>query len=92
MRIYQIDPTSDERWPKLLERHPKASVFHTAGWLKALRRTYGYEPLVFTTSSPTGELENELLFCRIESWLTGIAWYRYRFRIIANLFAIQKMT
>lgn len=71
MRIYQIDPTSDERWPKLVERHPKASVFHTVSWLKALRQTYQYEPVVFTTSSPTSELKNGLLFCRIESWLTG---------------------
>jgi hypothetical protein len=71
MRIYQIDPTSDDRWSKLVERHPKASVFHTVNWLKALRQTYRYEPVVFTTSSPTSELKNGLLFCRIESWLTG---------------------
>lgn len=71
MRIYQIDPLSDARWPKFVDGHPKASVFHTVGWLKALERTYGYEPVVFTTSSPTGELMNGLLFCRVESWLTG---------------------
>jgi hypothetical protein len=71
MRIYQIDPINDERWPKLVERHPKGSVFHTVSWLKALRQTYRYEPVVFTTSSPTSELKNGLLFCRIESWLTG---------------------
>jgi hypothetical protein len=71
MRIYQLDPISDERWANLVTRHPKASVFHTVGWLKALRQTYQYEPVVFTTSSPTSELKNGLLFCRIESWLTG---------------------
>jgi hypothetical protein len=71
MRIYQIDPTRDERWPRLVERHPKASVFHTIGWINALRYTYGYEPLALTTSSPTGELGNGLLFCCIKSWLTG---------------------
>lgn len=68
---YQLDPTQDPRWAELVERHPKASVFHTVGWLKALRRTYGYEPVAFTTSSPTGELKNGLVFCRINSWLTG---------------------
>jgi Acetyltransferase (GNAT) domain len=71
MRIYQIDPTTDERWPKLVERHPKASVFHTVNWLKALCQTYRYEPVAFTTSPPTSELKNGLVFCRIESWLTG---------------------
>ncbi len=68
---YNLDPTKDGRWTELVERHPRASVFHTAAWLKALQRTYGYEPVAFTTSSPTGDLKNGLLFCRIESWLTG---------------------
>jgi hypothetical protein len=68
---YQLDPTKDARWTELVERHPKASVFHTAAWLEALRHTYGYEPVAFTTSPPTGELKNGLVFCRINSWLTG---------------------
>lgn len=71
MKVYQTDPTKDARWEKLLERHPGASVFHTVAWLQALRRTYGYEPVAFTTSAPTGELKNGLAFCRINSWLTG---------------------
>ncbi len=71
MQIYQLNPISDERWARFVGRHAKTSVFHTVGWLQALRSTYQYEPVVFTTSSPTGELKNGLLFCRIESWLTG---------------------
>src|ERR1700732_5103568 len=68
---YQFDPTKDARWPELVERHSKASVFHTVGWLQALRQTYGYEPVAFTTSPPTSDLKNGLVFCRIDSWLTG---------------------
>jgi Acetyltransferase (GNAT) domain len=71
MRLYRIDPTSDARWNELVQKHPKASVFHTVGWLRALSLTYGYKPVVFTTSSPTGELKNGLVFCHINSWLTG---------------------
>lgn len=71
MRIYKIDPTKDLRWAELLERHPKASVYHAVAWLQALRRTYGYEPVAFTTSPPTGELKNGLVFCHVKSWLTG---------------------
>lgn len=71
MRFYQIDPTLDARWSDFVARHPKASIFHTVGWLKALKRTYGYEPVAFTTSPPAGDLENGLVFCRIRSWLTG---------------------
>jgi len=68
---YQLDPLKDSRWAALVAKHPKASVFHTIGWLQALRRTYGYEPLAFTTSPPTGELKNGIVFCLIDSWLTG---------------------
>jgi hypothetical protein len=69
--IHKLDPLGDPRWQSLVERHPHGSVFHSTGWLEALRRTYGYRPVVFTTSSPTGELTNGLLFCRVKSWLTG---------------------
>jgi hypothetical protein len=69
--VYKLDPLRDPRWKALVERHPSASVFHTTGWLDALHRTYGYRPVVFTTSPPTGELRNGLVFCRIRSWVTG---------------------
>jgi len=71
MQIYRFDPLQDARWPKLLETHRYASVFHTPAWLEALRRTYGYKPIAFTLSPPTGELKNGLVFCRVCSWITG---------------------
>lgn len=71
MKLYQIDPLQDARWADLVERHPKASVFQTVGWLRALQRTYGYRPVVFTTSPSSGELENGVVFCHVRSWLTG---------------------
>jgi lipid II:glycine glycyltransferase (peptidoglycan interpeptide bridge formation enzyme) len=71
IRLYRIDPIQDPRWAKLVANHPSASVFHSVGWLQALQRTYGYSPVAFTTSSPTGELKNGLVFCRVKSWLTG---------------------
>lgn len=46
-------------------------MFHTVGWLQALQRTYQYQPTVFTTSPPNGELKNGLVFCGINSWITG---------------------
>ncbi len=71
MRIHALNPLLDSRWDDLVARHPKASVFHQRGWLEALARTYGYQPVVFTTSSATGDLKNGLVFCYINSWLTG---------------------
>jgi hypothetical protein len=69
--IYEIDPLRDPRWPALLRRHPRASVFHSRGWLEALYRTYEYKPAVLTTSGPNDNLANGLAFCRVHSWMTG---------------------
>ncbi len=69
--LYQIDPLKDERWKLLVEEHPEASVFHTPGWLQALKRTYGYEPIAFTTSKPGTKCTNGIAFCRVTSWVTG---------------------
>ena len=71
MAISSLNPLQDSRWPEFLQRHPAASVFHTPGWLEALRRTYGYEPTVFTTAAPGQELHNGILFCRVKDWLRG---------------------
>jgi Acetyltransferase (GNAT) domain len=36
-----------------------------------LRRTYGYDPVAYTTSPPDADLTNGLVCCRVESRLTG---------------------
>jgi hypothetical protein len=71
LTTYEIDPLTDPRWADFLERHPHASVFHSPNWLEALKRTYGYEPVVYTTSPSGVELRNGWAFCCINSWLTG---------------------
>src|SRR5215813_11043195 len=71
MKVYQIDPIADPRWEKFIEGHPQASIFHTAGWLTALRQTYAYQPLAFTTSPPDTDLTCGFVVCGINSWLTG---------------------
>jgi len=69
--LYKVDPMQDPRWADFVARDPRASIFHTVGWLEALRRTYGYRPVVFTTSSPTSELKNGIVFASVRSWITG---------------------
>jgi hypothetical protein len=71
MPAYELDPLSDSRWPEFVEHHTDASVFHTRGWLKALRNTYHYQPIVLTTTAPGRPLTAGLVFCKIQSWLTG---------------------
>lgn len=67
--VHEIDPTTDPRWDGLLHRHPQASIFHTREWLEVLKRTYGYNPVAYTTSAPNGPLTNAIPFCRITGLL-----------------------
>lgn len=69
-RVWMIRPLLDDRWSQFVDRHANSSVFHTIGWLTALRTAYGYEPIALTTSSPSEKLTNALLFCSVQSWLT----------------------
>jgi hypothetical protein len=71
VELYELDPCTDARWVDFLDRHPESSIFHSPEWLAALRRTYGYEPVVFTTSPRGSEITNGQPFCRVNSWLTG---------------------
>lgn len=71
MDIHCIDPIQDERWEQFLQAHPHASLFHSSAWLNALHATYGYQPLLFTTSPPSQPIKNGIPFCRIQSWITG---------------------
>src|SRR3984957_11100430 len=68
---YLVDPIADPRWAQLIERDPRASVFHSPGWLKALRDTYDFEPVALTTSAPSELLANGVVFCEVKSWFTG---------------------
>lgn len=64
-KTYEIDPTSDPRWETFLRTHPLASIFHTPGWLEALRRTYGYAPVALTSSAPDTSLTNGIPCCTV---------------------------
>jgi len=69
--VHEIDPLNDLRWTALVKSHPGASVFHSTNWLKALHTAYGYKPVAITTSAPGERLTDGLVFCQVESWLTG---------------------
>jgi lipid II:glycine glycyltransferase (peptidoglycan interpeptide bridge formation enzyme) len=70
-KAQRIKPLQDPRWDKFLSKHPRASVFHSSSWLEALHRTYGFEPFAYTTSSAGEDLENAIVACKVDSWVTG---------------------
>ena len=71
MTIHITNPLSDPRWDDLVTRHPHASAFHQRGWLEALSRTYGYQPLMLTRASADQPLNDGIVLCRVSSWITG---------------------
>ena len=54
--------------------HQRSSVFHQRGWLEAMARTYGYEPLVITSARDSEPLSDGIVLCRVSSWITGTRW------------------
>jgi len=71
MQTFTLDPMLDRRWDDLVACHPLASVFHHHGWLTALARTYGYRPIVWTTTPPGQRLLDGIAFCEVKSRITG---------------------
>lgn len=69
--VFTLDPLVDPRWEEFIARHDRAGVFHSTKWLEAVRLTYGYTPIVYTTSPPSSPLSNGIVLCEIRSWLTG---------------------
>ena len=69
--LYEIDPINDPRWAALVEKHPRASVFHTPKWLTTLQRVYGFKPRAISTCAPGSQLSDGLVYCHVNSWLTG---------------------
>jgi CelD/BcsL family acetyltransferase involved in cellulose biosynthesis len=71
MELHTLDPLADPRWDQLVDTHPQASIFHLQGWLRALAESYGYDPIVVTSSAPGEPLRDGIVLCRVASWLTG---------------------
>jgi CelD/BcsL family acetyltransferase involved in cellulose biosynthesis len=71
MPVFTLNPLTDQRWDDFVEQHPRGGIFHTSGWMQALRTTYQYQPKWVTTSEPSAPLSAGILFCEVNSWLTG---------------------
>jgi CelD/BcsL family acetyltransferase involved in cellulose biosynthesis len=69
--VSYLDPIQDRRWNQFVDAHPRGCLFHSSAWLEALSRTYGYKPVAYTTSAAERSLKNGIVFCQVESWLTG---------------------
>ena len=48
---------------------PRCFTHRSGSTLSGVRT--GYQPVAFTTCAPAAELRNAVVFCEIQSWLTG---------------------
>lgn len=71
MAVHTLDPLSDPRWGRFVDVRKDAAIFHTPQWLEAIRKTYGYESIVYTTTPAGQPLIDGVVVCRVQSWLTG---------------------
>ena len=69
--IVEFDPCRDARWLPFVNRHARATVFHSVSWLEALRQTYGFRTIAFGRVSSSDTLSSGVLLCEVRSWLTG---------------------
>ena len=44
IELQPVDEASTPEWTVFVECHPRATVFHSLGWLRAVGATFGYEP------------------------------------------------
>jgi len=70
MNIQLIDPTQNPIWDSLVLAHPSATPFHSSGWARVLRDTYGFTPY-YACVFKGAELSTCLPLMEVKSFLTG---------------------
>ena len=58
-------------WDAFVESHPSGSPYHLSPWLRALRETYGFKPLLYAAKSDGGELQGVFPLFLIKGLLGG---------------------
>lgn len=70
MKLEIVNPIDWAGWDDLVESLPNTSAFHTSGWARTLRDSYGYEPRYFVGFN--GDVcECMLPMMSVKTWLTG---------------------
>jgi hypothetical protein len=65
-----VDPLVAADWDNWVTAQPRATVFHSAGWARVLRYTYGHRPFYFARYEGQ-QLTGVLPVMEVSSWLTG---------------------
>lgn len=66
-----IDPITDRRWLRLVERSRMASIFHHPLWLRLISEQYGWEVRAVVVEHASGELSAGLPVAKVDSRVSG---------------------
>jgi len=65
-----VDPLERADWDDLVAAHPQSTIFHSGGWARVLRDTYGHRPF-YMARFEGKRLAGLLPVMEVSSWLTG---------------------
>jgi hypothetical protein len=65
-----VEPWKDPRWDAYVASHPRATVYHTAGWIRIVCETGRY-PSLCLVSEENGGVTGVLPLAAVDSFLTG---------------------
>jgi len=68
-----IDPLSDPRWDRFVEKHPLGWIVHLSGWKTLMEKSFPYMKGYYLTvcDSTNDEFQAALPLFKVSSWLTG---------------------
>lgn len=55
-RLVELDPLTDPRWAKMVERHPERSIYHHPAWLRTLQHEYRRSVIGLACEDAGGQL------------------------------------
>src|SRR5580658_7462523 len=65
-----VDPLERADWDAQVAAHPQSTIFHSSGWARVLRETYGHRPF-YAARFEGKHLAGLLPVMEVSSWLTG---------------------
>ena len=68
MKTICIDPRNDPMWQRLVTQY-RSDVFHSPGWLRVLRQTYGFEVRALLVVDEAGDPRAGMAYSKIEDMM-----------------------
>jgi CelD/BcsL family acetyltransferase involved in cellulose biosynthesis len=67
-----LEESSDmKQWDAFVESHPKGSPFHLTCWMRAIQKTYSFEPLLYVYRGKGGDISGLIPFFLIRGVFVG---------------------